>query len=72
MRITDSKHNCSRTADLSMAASTNLALKLRGSADPVPPFHPPPKEPGRLLKFDQQGRLLKPAQLVLYKRRDVC
>ena len=41
VRITDSKHNCSRTADLSMAASTDLALKLHGSADPVSPFHPP-------------------------------
>ena len=37
VQITDSKHNCSRTADLSMAASTDLALKLRGSADSVPP-----------------------------------
>ena len=42
VRITDSKHNCSRTADLSMAVSSDLALKLHGSADPVPPFHPPP------------------------------
>ena len=42
VRITDSKHNCSRTADLSMAASTDLAMKLRGSANPVPPFIPPP------------------------------
>ena len=39
--ITDSKHNCSRTADLSVAASMDLVLKLRGSADPVPLFHPP-------------------------------
>ena len=41
VRITDSKHNCSQSPDLSMAASTDLALTLRGSADPVPPFHPP-------------------------------
>ena len=41
VRITDSKHNCSRTADLSVAASMDLVLKLRGSADPVPLFHPP-------------------------------
>ena len=53
VRIMDSKHNCSQTADLSMAASTDLALKLRGSADPVPPFYPPLKEAGRLLKFNQ-------------------
>ena len=42
VRITDLQFNCSRTADLSMAASTDLAMKLRGSADPVPPFQPPP------------------------------
>ena len=42
VRITDSKHNCSRTADLRMAASMDLALKLRRSVDPVPLFHPPP------------------------------
>ena len=29
VQITDSKHNCSRTADLSMAASTDLTMKLR-------------------------------------------
>ena len=40
VRITDSKQNCSRTADLSMAASTDLALKLRGSLGTVPPFIP--------------------------------
>ena len=42
VRIMDLQYNCSRTADLSMAASTDLAMKLRGSADPVPPLSPPP------------------------------
>ena len=42
VRITDSEHNSSRTADLSMAVSSDLALKLHGSADPVPPLSPPP------------------------------
>ena len=41
--ITNSKHNCSRIADLSMAALADLALKLCRLADPVPPFHPPLK-----------------------------
>ena len=40
-----------------MAASTDLALKLRGSTDPVPLSSPPPNNPVSLLGHVEAARV---------------